>query len=366
MIKKKNRSIFVSFFPVRPENMGSATVVNNRFKFWPGQKKLIQITHINKKKYSNTKSIFIKRENPINKITSLPKIIIEVFKYLRKDKNNLLLIEGASWIFYSFIIIFFFKFFYSPIKIIYISHAIESEIRKKFSNYLIFILTKILEFFVFKLADISTAVSKSEQSKIFRLYKTKTILFPNSINTDLKYNKKINIKNYIIYNGSYSYKPNQEAIDFINVKLMPELLKIYPNLKFVITGGGFKEKFKWLINKNIVSKNELFALIKKSLCTVIPLKFGSGTRVKILENLFLGSIVISSKVGIEGIELKNTNPPYIFKNQNDLIKILKFVIKNNKKIKKRANKYSNFYKKKYSMKNNVKNFLYNMERQLQK
>ena len=35
----------------------------------------------------------------------------------------------------------------------------------------------------------------------------------------------------------------------------------------------------------------------------VPLKFGSGTRIKILEALTLGVIVVSTSKGIEGIEL---------------------------------------------------------------
>ena len=37
--------------------------------------------------------------------------------------------------------------------------------------------------------------------------------------------------NYIIYTGSYSYKPNKDAIDYLNNHIMPELTKKIPNLK---------------------------------------------------------------------------------------------------------------------------------------
>ena len=43
---------------------------------------------------------------------------------------------------------------------------------------------------------------------------------------------------------------------------MPELILKYPNLKLVITGGGFRDKkFPWIINKGIVSKKELYNLL---------------------------------------------------------------------------------------------------------
>ena len=68
--------------------------------------------------------------------------------------------------------------------------------------------------------------------------------------------KKEKIKNeYIIYTGSYSYKPNKDAIDYLNYYIMPRLTKKFPKLKLVLTGGGLMDSFPWLINKNIVSKN---------------------------------------------------------------------------------------------------------------
>ena len=47
--------------------------------------------------------------------------------------------------------------------------------------------------------------------------------------------KKIIKRKFIIYSGSYSYKPNKDAIDFLNEKLMPELIRLYPKIKLVIT-----------------------------------------------------------------------------------------------------------------------------------
>ena len=35
---------------------------------------------------------------------------------------------------------------------------------------------------------------------------------------------------------------------------MPILLTKHPKIKLVLTGGGFKKKYPWVINKNIVSK----------------------------------------------------------------------------------------------------------------
>ena len=191
----KCRTAFVAFFPINPNNMGSSTVVNSRFKYWPKGKKIFQISHLKKINNPNLNTVFINKETPIRKILKLPKLILEIYKYLKYSQKKILLVEGASWIFYSFFTIFFIKRIIPDCKIIYISHSIESEIRKKYSNYFIYIITKILENLVFKISDLSTTVSNNEKKKIFKIYNKKTKLFPNAIYLDnIKIQKKKNKK----------------------------------------------------------------------------------------------------------------------------------------------------------------------------
>ena len=354
----QNKTAFVTFFPIKPNNMGSSAVVNSRFENWPKKKKLFQISHLEIVNNGLIETISIKKETPFNKIIKLPSLIYRIHRYLKNTQNKKLIIEGASWIFYSFIVLISLKIILKDCKVIYISHSIESEIRKKYSNKFIYLLTIILENFVFKFADFSTAVSKKEKLKIKKLYNVDTFLFPNGIN--LKFIKKKNKTkfDYIIYSGSYSYKPNKDAIDFLNLEIMPSLIKFFPKLKLILTGGGYNKKiFPWLIYKKIIPKNELYNLIYYSKCMCVPLKFGSGTRIKIIEALLLGGIVISSKKGIEGLKLFKKNPPFIYKDKKELIKILKYLILNNYKIKKKSNLNKYFYQKKYSMNNLTYNFL---------
>ena len=187
---KKFKTAFVTFFPVIPDNMGSSAVINSRFKSWPSKKMIFQLSHVKNINNKIVKTIFIKKENPLHKIFNIPKQILLVFNYLRKAKKKILIIEGASWIFYSFLVLFSLKILLPDCKIIYISHSIEFEIRKKYSNFFIFFLTKLLEKLVFKYSDLSTSVSNLEKSKIKRIYNQNTILFPNASSIRHKIKKK--------------------------------------------------------------------------------------------------------------------------------------------------------------------------------
>ena len=78
---------------------------------------------------------------------------------------------------------FFFisKILIPKVFIIYHSHSVEYEIRRKNSNYLISFLTKIMENYIFNNADLATSVSINEKNKINNLYNKETVIFPNGV-----------------------------------------------------------------------------------------------------------------------------------------------------------------------------------------
>jgi hypothetical protein len=353
---KNISTVFITFFSVFPNTNGSAAMINNRFNNWPYRKKLFFLSEKKPKKTNKYYSIKLKKEKPIYKLINIPLLIFKVYNYLKKFKKKIIVIEGSSWILYSFISYLLLKFLLPESKIIYISHNVEAEIRKKKSK-IIYIITKILEKFIFKNISISTVVSDADRLKIKKLYNVNAKVFPNA--TSIKFKKtKINIKeDYMIYSGSYLYGPNKDAIDYLNQKIMPNLIKKKPKLKLVLTGGGYNKKFPWLINKKIVSKNQLYNLVYKSKIMCVPLRFGSGTRIKILEALSIGTIVISTTKGIEGIKLNASNPPYVISTREEFLKKISNVLKNYKKNRMRSESDKYYYLSQYSMNNVTKNFI---------
>ena len=112
-----------------------------------------------------------------------------------------------------------------------------------------------------------------------------------------------------------------------------------------------------LSNKGIVKKSDLYNLIYYSKCMCVPLKFGSGTRIKIIEAMAIGAIVVSTSKGIEGIDLKVQNPPFIIDNTKKIISTITSIIKKNKIIKEKSNDQKYYYINKYSMQKATRNFI---------
>ena len=133
---------------------------------------------------------------------------------------------------------------------------------------------------------------------------------------------------------------------------MPKLIKKYPQLKLVLTGGGFKNKKKFILNLGIVTKTKLLNLMYNSEMMIVPLINGTGTRIKIIEGLLIGANILSTNKGIEGINLKNNKHkfPIIVKKNKFYEMIDKLVYRNHRK------EINRDYLNKYSMENIVKKF----------
>jgi len=356
-----NRTAFVAFYTVYPSNMGSSEVSSSFFESWTGVKKLFQISHINKIDNKKIHTQFISKEKPINKILNIFHLVKAVKQFLKGSYKPNIIIEGPSWIGYTFIFFIISKILIPKAFIIYHSHSIEYEIRKKNSNYLISFLTKIMENYIFNKADLATSVSIKEKNKIIQLYNKKTVIFPNGVRLkklQKKDNKILLPKKYIFYSGSYLYGPNKKAIDFLNNYFMPKLIKIFPNLKLVLTGGGYNLNYSWLINLGVVPKNHVVKLLKNSQLILVPIYEGYGTRIKIIEALMLGIPIVSSPKGIEGIDYKSNafKSPLVNKKKNILLEYTKNILKNNKVYKKNSNKNKSKFIAIYDMKEIVKKF----------
>ena len=123
--------------------MGSAEVIRSLFLAWPGDKKIFQISHLKINQKKNLKSIFILYEKPILKLICIPIIIFKILNYLKGSDKKLVVIEGPSWIGYSFLSLILIKLFSPKTKVIYHSHSIEYEVRKMMSSHLIAIFKVI-------------------------------------------------------------------------------------------------------------------------------------------------------------------------------------------------------------------------------
>lgn len=110
----------------------------------------------------------------------------------------------------------------------------------------------------------------------------------------------------LIYPGALTYAANFDAVREFLQTTWP-LLKQRTGLEFVVTGSLDGVDLKSLPQHDGVRftgrVDDVKTLIAESTAVVVPLRVGGGTRLKILEAMAIGTPVISTSKGAEGLDV---------------------------------------------------------------
>lgn len=112
----------------------------------------------------------------------------------------------------------------------------------------------------------------------------------------------------IVFTGSMRYVPNYDGMLFFIEEILPEIRKEIPDVKVYIIGGGPPPVLKKYASDSIIITgyvDDVRPYINRSGVFVVPLRMGSGTRLKVVEALAMKKPVVSTSIGCEGIEVEN-------------------------------------------------------------
>ena len=113
----------------------------------------------------------------------------------------------------------------------------------------------------------------------------------------------------IIFVGSMDYHANIDAVLHFVRCVWPQIHRARPHLRFVIVGScPAREVLQLSSQPGVVvtgTVNDVRPYYKDASVAVVPLRVGSGTRLKVLEAMAAGVPVISTRLGAEGLDLKH-------------------------------------------------------------
>jgi len=114
----------------------------------------------------------------------------------------------------------------------------------------------------------------------------------------------------VLYIGALDWLPNQDAVKFFASEILPKLREIVPAARFRVVGRNTPEEVQHRLERIpglefVGSVPDIRAELAKASICVVPLRIGSGTRLKILEAAAMGKAVVSTRVGAEGLNLAN-------------------------------------------------------------
>lgn len=108
--------------------------------------------------------------------------------------------------------------------------------------------------------------------------------------------------------GAMDWIPNQEGIRWFLQEVWDELHEKFPEMKFYVAGRSFPQWLKSWKQPGVIIVGKVEdsrSFISGKAIMVVPLKSGSGMRVKIIESMALGKAIVSTSIGAEGIAFTN-------------------------------------------------------------
>lgn len=105
--------------------------------------------------------------------------------------------------------------------------------------------------------------------------------------------------------GSLDWTPNLEGLNWFLQSCWPLINKKWPGITFHIAGRNTPMSLLQLKLPNVIVHGEVHdarEFISNYSAMIVPLFSGSGMRVKIVEGMVMGKVIISTPLGREGIE----------------------------------------------------------------
>ncbi|MFZ0245712.1 glycosyltransferase family 4 protein [Candidatus Binatus sp.] len=314
------RVAIISFYEAYPPASGAASVSYNLAKFLSGSSVLVQLGR-HDGRFVTADGVEVvtlagASESRPQRLGRLPGFVNRMVAEIRRAAPDVVILEGASWAFYHWMLLRRIRRAIPQTKVVYHSHNVEYLLRSMRNGRAVALLTRVAERRVVRDADLVTAVSQVDQSHFARLYGVKPILLPNGVDTkrfapldrqtiaSLRAKYGIDSRT-LLFAGFYAYGPNREAIDFLVTSVMPALRHSHPSATLALTGGGAPYHEPWIRNAGSIPYDDFAGFVGACGVAVAPIFSGSGTRLKILEAMAAGIPVVATEKAAEGLSLKH-------------------------------------------------------------
>ncbi len=230
---------------------------------------------------------------------------------------------------------------YSTAKIVMRSHNVEHEIWRRMTRntsnflkkkYLTLLSDRLEKFEIQQLQSYDALLAITERDLDFHKkmgFKNAALTVPIGIDTAFyrSKTKAFQQKLSIGFIGTLDWQPNEEGIKWFLSQIWPSVSSRFPDLEFHIAGRNTPDWIKQLAQKNIIIHGDVpdaLDFINEHNIMVVPLLSGGGMRVKIVEGMALGRIILSTAIGIEGIDVVHQKQAFIVENVADFLDSIEF------------------------------------------
>ena len=186
----------------------------------------------------------------------------------------------------------------------------EGSLPRRVFNWLEYRKFKREEIAAWKAADGCAMTSAREAAFVGGMVpQTPTVVVPNAVDTTYFAPSDADVDpNMIVLTGLMKYRPNVDGAVFFVRDILPRILRARPSTTFYIVGGEAPPEVTRLASPQVVvtgGVEDVRPYVHRSAVFAVPLRMGSGTRLKVLEGLSMGKPMVSTAIGCEGIDVRD-------------------------------------------------------------
>jgi len=170
-----------------------------------------------------------------------------------------------------------------------------------------------------KKADVVLAVSQADCDVFAELIPPeKLVVIPTGVDIDyFAPQKSVEQSDTLVFTGSMDWLPNEDGIFYFVREILPRISQQVPTVKLTVVGRKPSRRLQSLARE---SSNQVHLtgwvddvrpyLANGAVC-IVPLRVGSGTRLKIFEAMSMNKAVVSTTIGAEGLPVTHGNEIFL-------------------------------------------------------
>jgi sugar transferase (PEP-CTERM/EpsH1 system associated) len=114
--------------------------------------------------------------------------------------------------------------------------------------------------------------------------------------------------NLLVFTATFTYLPNVDAMMFFCREVLPVIRRAVPDVRLCVVGqhpGPEIQRLEAIPGIEVTGwVPDVRPYLAKAAVAIVPIRLGSGTRIKALEAMSMGKAVVSTALGAEGLQVR--------------------------------------------------------------
>lgn len=164
--------------------------------------------------------------------------------------------------------------------------------------------------------DLILPISSQDEADFRKLGAQKPLfLHPFGIDTgSIPFSPASTLPVSLYHIGAMDWLPNQESVNWLLEKVMPLVNMALPDTKLYLAGRNMPPHYleqQWKQVEVLGEVPDAAAFERDKSILVVPLLSGGGVRIKIFQAMAMGKAVITTTIGLEGIEAQQDRDVFV-------------------------------------------------------